>query len=187
MLEQPFNGFYLSNAFLGRNREIHSFPPWAWLDIRSTPGTFNPGVRFREMVQRGTETPRMHTWSNARCNNAMPLVSSCLAPAETTRMKHHGSIPRKKAIQVGVWVTDQKTKLKKKISVRKHKPARCSAAKRICIVCKTQKIHKLSAHYSSRVCAVCTGTDALPGCPSPSPRASCPRPSGKGSPTLEAK
>jgi len=43
------------------------------------------------------------------------------------------------------------------IKLRVNKPTKCSAVRRICIICKKQVIHKLDANYDNRVCKKCDG------------------------------
>lgn len=40
--------------------------------------------------------------------------------------------------------------------VRKNKPRRCSAVRRICIKCAETVIHKNSRFYDSRICELCS-------------------------------
>lgn len=62
-----------------------------------------------------------------------------------------------------VTVTKKKEdgKIKKfEIKLRKNKPKKCSTPRRVCIICKTAIIHKLSKNYADKVCKDCLGPPA---------------------------
>ena len=44
---------------------------------------------------------------------------------------------------------------KKVVRLRKNKPRRCSAVRRICIVCTKTAIHPLDSNYSKKICKDC--------------------------------
>lgn len=67
---------------------------------------------------------------------------------------------RRKPKRKRVWVTRPNGK-KKQIKVRVNKPKNCSTPRRICVMCKKTRIHKLSRFYDSKICETCTPSDSV--------------------------
>lgn len=60
----------------------------------------------------------------------------------------------KKAKTVKKWFTKKNGK-RVKAKIRVNKPEKCSAVRRICIICKNNKISKLDKNYELKICKPC--------------------------------